>query len=59
MDYNVVIHPACKSDREKITNLQKRRETKASREHENYSRLTGFDALLIDRVVYYKFRVIL
>ena len=24
-----------------------------------YSRLTGFDALLIDRMVYYKFRVIL
>ena len=24
-----------------------------------YSRLTGFDALLIDRVVYYKFTVIL
>ena len=24
-----------------------------------YSRLTGFDALLIDRIVYYKFRVIL
>ena len=24
-----------------------------------YSRLTGFDALLIDRVVYYKFKVIL
>ena len=22
-----------------------------------YSRLTGFDALLIDRMVYYKFRV--
>ena len=25
----------------------------------SYSRLTGFDALLIDRMVYYKFRVIL
>ena len=24
---------------------------------EKYSRLTGFDALLIDRMVYYKFRV--
>ena len=26
---------------------------------DRYSRLTGFDALLIDRVVYYKFTVIL
>ena len=28
-------------------------------QHKGYSRLTGFDALLIDRMVYYKFRVIL
>ena len=27
--------------------------------YDQYSRLTGFDALLIDRVVYYKFAVIL
>ena len=27
--------------------------------NDNYSRLTGFDALLIDRVVYYKLLVVL
>ena len=47
MDYNVSIHPACKSEREKITNVQKRRETKASREQENYLVQTRKEAALV------------